>query len=37
VGVTVTNAPVDGGDQSATISPQARTALWASLVGTTIE
>ncbi|UNB56303.1 MHS family MFS transporter [Mycolicibacterium sp. YH-1] len=24
-------------DQSATISPQARTALWASLVGTTIE
>lgn len=35
--MTVINVPVDGGDQSATISPQARTALWASLVGTTIE
>jgi MFS family permease len=35
--VTVTNAPVITDDQSATISPQARTALWASLVGTTIE
>jgi MFS family permease len=35
--VTVTNAPVVTDDQSATISPQARTALWASLVGTTIE
>ncbi|WP_371746873.1 MFS transporter [Mycolicibacterium sp. YH-1] len=35
--MTVTNAPVITDDQSATISPQARTALWASLVGTTIE
>lgn len=35
--MTVTNAPVVTDDQSATISPQARTALWASLVGTTIE
>src|SRR6195952_176924 len=34
--MTVTNAPV-GGDESLAISPQARTALWASLVGTTIE
>ena len=34
--MTVTNAPVDG-DQPSAISPQARTALWASLVGTTIE
>ncbi len=32
--VTATPAP---GDQDRTISPQARTALWASLVGTTIE
>ena len=34
--MTVTNAPVDG-DQPSAISPQARTALWASLVGTTVE
>jgi MFS family permease len=34
--VTVTAAPTPG-DQDLTISPQARTALWASLVGTTIE
>ena len=34
--VTVTNAAV-GNDESRAISPQARTALWASLVGTTIE
>jgi MFS family permease len=34
--VTVTSAPADD-DQSISISPQARTALWASLVGTTIE
>jgi MFS family permease len=32
----VTAAPTPG-DQDLTISPQARTALWASLVGTTIE
>ncbi|MDT5075398.1 MAG: hypothetical protein QOJ80_35 [Mycobacterium sp.] len=35
--VTVTNAAVDLGDPAPPISPQARTALWASLVGTTIE
>jgi MFS family permease len=34
--MTVTNSPV-ADPQSTTISPQARTALWASLVGTTIE
>jgi MFS family permease len=34
--VTVISARTDG-DQSTTITPQARTALWASLVGTTIE
>ena len=34
--VTVTNAPV-GDEENLAISPQARTALWASLVGTTIE
>jgi MFS family permease len=34
--VTVTDAPAPG-DQDRAISPQARTALWASLVGTTIE
>lgn len=34
--MTVTAAPAPG-DQDRTISPQARTALWASLVGTTIE
>ncbi len=33
--MTVTNPPVDTGPP--TISPAARTALWASLVGTTIE
>jgi MFS family permease len=37
VDVTVTDAPAGADDQSTTISPQARTALWASLVGTTIE
>jgi MFS family permease len=35
--VTVTNTAVDVGDPAPAISPQARTALWASLVGTTIE
>jgi MFS family permease len=35
--VTVTNAAVDISDPDPAISPQARTALWASLVGTTIE
>lgn len=34
--MTVTAVPAPG-DQDRTISPQARTALWASLVGTTIE
>ncbi|GAS97717.1 major facilitator superfamily transporter [Mycolicibacterium canariasense] len=34
--MTVTDAPAPG-DQDRAISPQARTALWASLVGTTIE
>src|ERR1700712_563603 len=34
--MTVTNAPV-AGDQPSAISPQAPTALWASLVGTTVE
>jgi MFS family permease len=34
--MTVTSPPIDG-DQHPTISPQARTALWASLVGTTVE
>jgi MFS family permease len=34
--MTVTSTPVDG-HQPTTISPQARTALWASLVGTTVE
>jgi MFS family permease len=34
--VTVTQAPTDAEDH-APITPQARTALWASLVGTTIE
>lgn len=34
--MTVTDAPAPG-SQDRTISPQARTALWASLVGTTIE
>ncbi|MBI3225750.1 MAG: MHS family MFS transporter [Mycolicibacterium cosmeticum] len=34
--MTVTDAPAPG-NQDRTISPQARTALWASLVGTTIE
>jgi MFS family permease len=34
--MTVTNAPVEG-DQHPPVSPRARTALWASLVGTTIE
>ena len=33
--MTVTNAPGETGDR--TVTPQARTALWASLVGTTIE
>ena len=35
--MTVTNAPVDTDGRNDAISPQARTALWASLVGTTIE
>jgi MFS family permease len=34
--MSVISAPI-ADDQSGTISPQARTALWASLVGTTIE
>ena len=34
--MTITNDPVVA-DESRAISPQARTALWASLVGTTIE
>ncbi|WP_024446140.1 MFS transporter [Mycolicibacterium iranicum] len=34
--MTVTNAPDRASDQL-TVTPQARTALWASLVGTTIE
>jgi MFS family permease len=34
--VTVINAPGETSDQQA-VTPQARTALWASLVGTTIE
>jgi MFS family permease len=36
-GMTVTNTAVDDADQTPTITPAARTALWASLVGTTIE
>jgi MFS family permease len=34
--VTITNAPVEPNDPQ-TVTPHARTALWASLVGTTIE
>jgi MFS family permease len=34
--VTITNAPAEANDAH-TVTPQARTALWASLVGTTIE
>ncbi|MFI5510526.1 MFS transporter [Mycobacterium sp. NPDC051804] len=34
--MTITNAPAEA-DGAQTVTPQARTALWASLVGTTIE
>jgi len=36
VDVAVTNAPVDDDDHSDTITPEVRTALWASLVVATL-